>query len=306
VRGLRRTTRMRGHGASAHVGIAQAPATREVAGQGHRSRGGRGQGVGGRHRSLDVGDRGGARTRPSQGGPCWCELQEGTRPNASTLAALAPGLLQGVERAQRAPAGRVHALAPLMDGPALTRAYRRQRAEAAVGVDGGTKEQSGQPLEAPLQELPARLKAQPYRPPPIRRGHIPKGQGQTRPSGLSTCEDQVVQDVVREVLEALYEQDFLACSYGFRPGRSAHDAVGTLTRQVERGEGRWSLAADLVSCFDSWERTEGKKRLEVRGADGALLRLMDQGVHGGGLDGEAGVEPAWGPVQGHTHEAITC
>ncbi len=129
--------------------------------------------------------------------------------SASTLADMSPGLLQGVERAQRAPEGRFHALAQLLDMPALERAYRRQRSEAAVGIDGVTKEQYGQALEGNLQDLQARLKAKRYRHQPIRRVHIPKAQGKTRPIGISAFEDKVVQDAVREVLEAIYEQDFL-------------------------------------------------------------------------------------------------
>ncbi len=129
--------------------------------------------------------------------------------NASTLDDMSPGLVKVVERAQREPEGRFHALAHLIDVPALERAYRRQRADAAVGVDGVTKEQYGRELEANLQGLHARLKAQRYRHQPIRRVHIPKGAGKTRPIGISACEDKLVQDAVREVLEALYEPDFL-------------------------------------------------------------------------------------------------
>ena len=128
--------------------------------------------------------------------------------SALTLETMSPGLLQGVERAQREPEGRFHALAQLIDMPALERAYRRQRADAAVGMDGVTKEQYGQALEVNLQDLQARLKAQRYRHQPIRRVHIPKAQGKTRPIGMSAFEDKVVQDAVREVLEAIYEQDF--------------------------------------------------------------------------------------------------
>jgi RNA-directed DNA polymerase len=219
-------------------------------------------------------------------------------PNASTLADMSPGLLKGVERAQREPEGRFHALAHLIDGPALERAYRRQRSDAAVGVDGVTKEQYGRNLEATLQDLHARLKAKQYRQQPIRRVHLPKGQGKTRPIGISACEDKVVQDAVREGLEAISEQDFLECSYGFRPGRSAHDAVGTLKRHVERGEVRWIFEADIVSFFDSLDRTELKRMLEVRVADGSLLRLIGKCVHVGVLDGEAMWEPELGTVQG--------
>jgi RNA-directed DNA polymerase len=186
----------------------------------------------------------------------------------------------------------------LIDMPALERAYRRQRADAAVGMDGVTKEQYGQALEVNLQDLQARLKAQRYRHQPIRRVHIPKAQGKTRPIGISAFEDKVVQDAVREVLEAIYEQDFLGCSYGFRPGCSAHDAVRTLEQMVHQGEVRWIFEADIVSFFDSLDRTELKKMLEVRVADGSLLRLIGKCLHVGVLDGEAVLEPELGTVQG--------
>jgi RNA-directed DNA polymerase len=218
--------------------------------------------------------------------------------SALTLETMSPGLLKVVERAQREPEGRFHALAHLIDVPALERAYRRQRADAAVGIDGVTKEQYGQALEVNLQDLHARLKAQRYRHQPIRRVHIPKAQGKTRPIGISAFEDKVVQDAVREVLEAIYEQDFLGCSYGFRPGRSAHDAVRTLEQMVHQGEVRWIFEADIVSFFDSLDRTELKKMLEVRVADGSLLRLIGKCLHVGVLDGEAVLEPELGTVQG--------
>src|SRR5262252_3060845 len=218
--------------------------------------------------------------------------------NASTLDDMSPGRVKGVERVRREPEGRLHALAHLIDGPALKRAYRRQRSDAAVGVDGVTKEAYGQPLEANLQDLHARLKEQRYRHQPIRRVHIPKAPGKTRPIGISAFEDKVVQDAVREVLEAIYEQDFLECSYGFRPGRSAHDAVRTLKRIVDRGEVRWILEADIVSFFDSVDRTELKKMLEVRVADGSLLRLIGKCLHVGVLDGEEMIEPELGTAQG--------
>ncbi len=146
--------------------------------------------------------------------------------NASTLGKMSPELLRVVERAKREPEGRFHSLAHLIDVSALERAYRRSRKGAAVGVDGVTKEQYGQDLEQNLRGLHERMKAKRYRHQPIRRVHIPKGQGKMRPIGVSAFEDKLVQDVVREVLEAIYEQDFLDCSYGFRPKHSAHDASG--------------------------------------------------------------------------------
>ena len=169
--------------------------------------------------------------------------------NASTLENMSPQLLRVVKRAQREPEGRFHSLAHLIDVPALERAYRRMRNDAAAGLDGVTKEQYGQELEVNLRDLHARLKAKQYRHQPIRRVHIPKEGGQTRPIGVSTFEDKLVQDALREALEAIYEQDFLDCSYGFRPGRSPHDAVRTLDRIVHRGKVNWILEADIVSCL---------------------------------------------------------
>ena len=133
-------------------------------------------------------------------------------PSALTLENMSPGLLKGVERAQRAPEGRCHSLAYLIDVPALGRAYRRMRSDAAVGRDEVTKEPYGQELEANLQALHARLKEKRSRHQPLRRVHIPKGQGKTRPIGIAACEDKVGQDAGREVGEALYAQDFRECS----------------------------------------------------------------------------------------------
>jgi group II intron reverse transcriptase/maturase len=172
------------------------------------------------------------------------------------------------------------------------------RKDAAVGVDGVTKEQYGQTLEMNLQNLHARMKAKRYRHQPIRRVHIPKEQGKTRPIGISAFEDKLVQDAVREVLEAIYEQDFLDCSYGFRPGRSAHDAIRTLDQIVHRGEVSWILEADIVSFFDSIDRHELKKMLEIRVADGSLLRLIGKCLHVGVLDGAELSTPETGTAQG--------
>jgi group II intron reverse transcriptase/maturase len=219
-------------------------------------------------------------------------------PNASTLEGMSPQLLEVVERARREPEGRFHSLAHLIDEPALARAYRRMRKDAAVGVDGVTKEQYGRDLEANLQDLHARMKSKRYRHQPIRRVHIAKGKGKTRPIGISAFEDKLVQDVVREVLGAIYEQDFLGCSYGSRPGRSAHDAIRTLDRIVHRGEVSWILEADVVSFFDSLDRKELKRMLEIRVADGSLLRLIGKCLHVGVLDGAEFSEPETGTTQG--------
>ena len=207
-------------------------------------------------------------------------------------------LLEVGERARREPKGRFHSLAHRMDVLALERAYRRTRKSAAVGVDGVTKEQYGQNLEANLQDLHARMKAKRYRHQSIRRTHIPKEGGKTRPIGISAFEDKLVQGALREVLEAIYEQDFLDCSFGFRPERGPHDAVRTLTRVVDQGQVNWILEADIVSFFDSLNRNQLKEMLEVRVADGSLLRLVGECLHVGVLDGEEFSTSETGTVQG--------
>jgi RNA-directed DNA polymerase len=225
-------------------------------------------------------------------------------PNALTLDDMSPELRRVVDRARREPQGRFHSLAHLIDVPALMRAYHRQRSSAAVGVDGVTKEHYGQDLLGNLEDLHERLRAKRYRHQPIRRVHIPKGQGKTRPIGISAFEDKLVQDTVREVLEAIYEQDFLECSYGFRPARSAHDAVRALNQSVHQGAVSWILEADIMSFFDSLDRTELKKMIEFRVADGSLLRLMGKCLHVGVLEGEALSKPDLGTVQGSVLSAL--
>lgn len=220
--------------------------------------------------------------------------------DALTSLGMSTGLQKVAERAKREPAGRFHSLAHLIDEELLAGVYRRLRGDAAVGVDGITKEQYGQDLQSNLRSLHERLRTRRYRHQPIRRVHIPKEQGRTRPIGISTTEDKVVQGALREVLQATYEQDFLDCSYGFRPGRSAHDAVRSLTRAVDGGEANWILEFDVVSFFDSVDRKHLMEMLQKRVADGSLLRLVGKCLHVGVLDGEEFTEPSVGTVQGST------
>jgi len=170
------------------------------------------EGVGGLHRSVDVGERGGVRTRPSKGGRAGVSLRGRNMTDTLMEGSMSTSLLRVAERARREPEGRFHSLAHLMDVPALERAFHRLREDAAVGVDGVSKAQYGQALEANLEDLHGRLKAKRYRHQPLRRVHIPKGGGRTRPIGISAVEDKIVQEAVREVLEAVYEQDFEECS----------------------------------------------------------------------------------------------
>lgn len=216
----------------------------------------------------------------------------------TTLEEVSPKLLEVAERAKRDPRERILALARFIDVPALARSYRRLRKNAAVGVDEVTVEQYGERLEENLEALHRRMKAGQYRHQPIRRVHIPKEGGKTRPIGVSTVEDKIVQGAVREVLEAVYEPVFVEGSYGFRPGRNAHDALRALHREVRRGAVRYVLEADIVSFFDSIDRTMLMEMLRARIADESLMRLVGKCLHVGILDGEEYSEPGEGTAQG--------
>jgi RNA-directed DNA polymerase len=211
---------------------------------------------------------------------------------------MSPGLLKVRERAKRDPDARFSSLAHLLDQDALRRAFGRIRKGAAVGVDGVTKEQYGQGLESNLQGLHERLKARRYRHQPILRVHIPKAPGKTRPIGISSTEDKIVQGATREVLEAVYEQDFLDCSYGFRPGRGAHDALRALNSMVYNEPITVILEADIQAFFDSIDRNALLEMLQIRIADPSLLRLVSKCLHVGVLDGEEYTKPDEGTAQG--------
>jgi RNA-directed DNA polymerase len=210
---------------------------------------------------------------------------------------MSPELLRVMERAKD-PQFVFLSLAHLVDEAALTRAFHRIRKDAAVGVDGITKEQYGQELESNIRNLHRGLRTMRWRHQPILRVHIPKEKGKSRPIGISALEDKVVQEALREVLEAIYEPIFHNCSYGFRKGRGAHDALRALNQVLYRGEGNWILELDVQSYFDSIVRRMLKEMLRERVVDGSLLRLIGKCLHVGVLDGEEYFEPGEGTVQG--------
>ena len=218
--------------------------------------------------------------------------------DASTSGSMSPQLLEVAERARREPQGQFHSLAHLIDVDALRRAYQGQRSAAAVGIDGVTKETYGQDLEANLRVLHEKLRSKRWRHQPIRRVHIPKDKGKTRPIGISCFEDKIVQSVLREVLSTVYEQDFRDCSYGFRPGRSARDALRALNRVVMNGEAKWILEADIASYFDSIDHPMLLEMLSERVPDGSIKRLVGKCLHVGVLDGADLTAPDEGTAQG--------
>ena len=148
--------------------------------------------------------------------------------------------------------------------------------QAAPGVDGVTWEDYGQDLEANLRDLHARVHAGRYRAKPSRRAYIPKADGRLRPLGIAALEDKILQRAVVEVLNAIYEADFLGFSYGFRPGRSPHDALDALAVGIDAKKVNWVLDADIRDFFTSLDHGWLEKFLEHRIADERVLRLIQQ------------------------------
>ncbi|HET9232899.1 MAG TPA: reverse transcriptase domain-containing protein, partial [Candidatus Eisenbacteria bacterium] len=190
-------------------------------------------------------------------------------------------------------------LAHHIDVEWLREAYRRTRKDGASGIDGQSAEQYAEQLEDNLASLLQRAKAGAYRAPPVRRVHIPKGDGsQTRPIGIPTFEDKVLQRAVAMVLEAVYEQEFHDFSYGFRPGRSAHQASRTLDSAAMRMQDGWVLEVDVQKFFDTLDHGRLLEILRQRIRDGVLLRLVGKWLNAGVLEGVELSHPETGTPQG--------
>ena len=182
----------------------------------------------------------------------------------------------------------------------LLQAYWSTRRDGAPGVDGRTAQDYEADLMANLRSLLDRAKSGTYRAPPVRRVHIPKGPGsrETRPLGIPTLEDKVLQRAVVMVLEPIYEQDFHNCSYGFRPGRSAHQALEDLWRQTMDLDGGWVLEVDIRKFFDTLGHAHLRELLERRVRDGVLLRLIGKWLNAGVWEAGAVTYPSTGSPQG--------
>jgi group II intron reverse transcriptase/maturase len=195
---------------------------------------------------------------------------------------------------------RFTALLHHVDVESLRRAFLALRHKAAPGVDGVTWKAYGQNLEANLQDLHGRLHRGAYRAKPSRRVYIPKADGRQRPLGIAALEDKVVQGAVVGVLNAIYEADFLGFSYGFRPGRSQHDALDALAVGIERKKVNWVLDADVRDFFTSLDHGWLGRFLEHRIADKRVLRLIQRWLEAGVVEDEAWAECDEGTPQGAT------
>jgi group II intron reverse transcriptase/maturase len=176
-------------------------------------------------------------------------------------------------------------LAHHIDIDFLKAAHRAVRKDGAPGIDGQGAKEYAEDLEVNLQSLLDRFKSGRYRAPAVRRVHIPKGKGsQTRPIGIPTFEDKVLQKAVAMVLEAIYEQDFRDCSYGFRPGRSAHQALQRLWEGTMKMGGGWVVDLDIEGFFEALDHRILRSLLDQRVRDGVLRRVIHKWLKAGALE----------------------
>ena len=201
--------------------------------------------------------------------------------------------------AREAPQVALTTLAHHIDIDWLQEAYRRTRKDGATGVDRQTADEYARNLEDNLRSLLERMKSGTYVAPPVRRVHIPKGDGsQTRPIGIPTFEDKVLQRAVAMVLEAVYEQSFLDCSYGFRPGRSARQALVVVQHQAVKMGGRWVLEVDIRKFYDSLDHRHLQQIVRKRVRDGVLLQLIGKWLNAGVMEDGVITYPDSGSPQG--------
>jgi len=187
-------------------------------------------------------------------------------------------------RAREKPRIRFTSLAHYLSVDFLRECFRELKRNKASGVDGVTVEEYEVNLEENLKVLVGKLKTKRYRPKPVRRVYIPKPKGGTRPLGIPAVEDKIVQMGLKKILEAIFEVDFLEVSYGFRPGRSGHQAIDALDQAVMRKPVNWIVDTDIEKFFDMVEHKWMMKFLEVRIADANILRLIGRFLRAGVME----------------------
>jgi len=200
--------------------------------------------------------------------------------------------------AERDKEARFTALLHHVDVDRLRAAYWAIRPKAAPGVDGVTWGDYGRDLEANLRDLHERVHRGAYRAKPSRRVFIPKADGRQRPLGIAALEDKILQRAVVEVLNAVYEHDFLGFSYGFRPGRSQHDALDALAVGIEKRKVNWILDADIRGFYDAIDHGWMRKFVEHRIADKRILRLIQKWLNAGVVEDGAWSASEEGAPQG--------
>jgi RNA-directed DNA polymerase len=228
------------------------------------------------------------------------EPQEGKMPGTQTPQDISTKQARIAELAKQMPGVALRTLAHHIDIAWLREAYQRTRKDGATGVDGRTAAEYAAQLEENLESLLDRAKdGDRYRAPPVRRVYIPKGDGlRKRPLGIPTFEDKVLQRAVQMVLEPIYEQEFLDCSYGFRRGRSAHDALLALDAAAMKMRGGWVLEVDVEAFFDSVDHAQLRELIQRMVRDGVVLRLIGKWLKAGVSEDGCVYHPETGTPQG--------
>ena len=252
-------------------------------------------------RSTDAERSGGTHPKdPSEGrAHRVMELLEGKTMGIPSLEDVSTKLKQIAMLAKQMPGVALTSLSHHIDISWMKEAYRRTRKDGATGIDGQTAKDYEVKLEENLKQLLGQAKAGTYRAPPVKRVHIPKGDGEaTRPIGIPTFEDKVLQRAAAMALEAVYEQDFLNCSYGFRSGRSAHQALASFWDQMMTMGGGWVVEVDIRKFFDTLDHSHLREILRQRVRDGVLLRLIGKWLNAGVMETGALSYPEAGTPQG--------
>jgi group II intron reverse transcriptase/maturase len=228
--------------------------------------------------------RGGHRIHWREGGSRRTNLKKGdiTRPRARTI--MCTDIVRIAELAKEDPKRQFSSIAHLITVEKLEEAFRRLRKDASAGIDGVTYQQYETNVEENIRQLHQRLKEGKYRAEPLRRVYIPKEDGKQRPISIPALEDKLLQKVAVDLLNAIYEQDFLECSYGFRPGQGQHQALDEVGRVLCTRPMGWVLEIDIRAYFDSIVRTTLVEMIERRVIDGSVLRLIQKWIRVGAID----------------------
>src|SRR5260370_10428985 len=204
------------------------------------------------------------------------------------------------ELAKEDPKRQCFSIAHLIRPEAVYAAFRGLRKKASAGVDGVTYRMYEKDAARNIQQLHERLKEGKYRAQPLRRIYIPKENGKERPISIPSLEDKIVQKATGEVLNAIYEQDFLECSYGFRPGRGPHQALDEVGRVICTKPTNWILELDITAYFDSIVRVQLMEMIDKRISDGSVLQLIRKWIQVGGIDEGRLLGSETGTEQGQT------
>src|ERR1700739_312420 len=196
--------------------------------------------------------------------------------------------------------GRFFSIAHLITPEAMYAAFRSLRKDASAGVDGVSYEEYEKDAEGNIRKLHERLKGGKYQAQPLRRVYIPKENGKQRPISIPALEDKIVQKAMVEILNAIYEQDFLDCSYGFRPERGQHQALDEVRRVICTRPTGWILELDITAYFDSIVRTQLMEMIEKRVRDGSVLRLIRKWIQVGVIEEGRLLVSETGTGQGQT------